>query len=1477
MTSSPTTRGSPVDLFSTTGPIGSADATATRYFAPQEGESKGRGGISLSLRQSGIMRGGGGAFLPPTTAAASGLDGGPSMAKSYLHESTLEGTSLKDALHYLFLADEEGRKEKARKARILEKGGRVSADRFEELERKKRSLCMAPRHHHARYRRSCLRADYYDLVVVLNANKRKLSDLRDQAAAGDSVPEDAMVNVSLRGVLNPQDDELLDLPAFMREKSQRDELVRTTKFFGSFWELKCFTKWRHATWRARFLRRQRRLARAHWLTDAPVAALMHTLRTIVVTAQAKARLYEFNQASGVWGAQDFMEAQKMRIRRMGTFLAGEVDKMAEVTVGALDGILNTQYTFGTSVDRPFNLMVADEAPSQLTITRLLADRTRDWRDPGAGEELATVVDRRGANDVRQELTDKVRRVVRVAHMMVQHAVGVNMAYFFDMFQQSITGVRRVNTNVLEGAVGSWVLGKAQQQNDIVTELVEADRRARGDWDEEDELERQKAAEVAETATTVPFAGPIGGDDEANASASAVAVTDGRQHVDSGSAAVDEEDDDDYDEEDFDDNDDDDLDQGSESLDMMGEGGGLSPQEQRRLNPLSAPVAQAYLMEGFHLGIEAVMNVGHDPLPVRFDMSLHRMKYPDPNHFKELRARLKPALPTFIAAQQDVFMSLAELISQIPALPMHPLLVSHADTEERKVAATWQARMDASTVADRLDQGLEPREEETGSERLHRLLSDESIRNGFLLPPSPYVDTSVTLQGIRARLDKCQSDLRVAYSGVAVSAAMKLADIQSAFRAAYCINIDGYLTAMVNRPTHSMLHEVMEEGSVDGFVNATAEELTRTSVFIGKVVFLQNLIGFQESFPIIKADPGLVVSFGPAVVQLDSLLRSQAVNMFASVPMTLANMCTKFEKLAFFIADAFEVKGVMASRRKDVANELPYETLTHLMKLLFAYESGRSVMDAEQVAINSIYRVFQQYYKGEQVEKNYLTESAAGAERRIANVLAGAAHPDHMLRRFDKASEKLSGRLLQCNIFLSKGIPGLRKETIARKAQLDADVTAMHEDLMDPRFLDTDANAAEICSVLRETRMPLASLRDRRSKLVAIMLHLVDLTDYVDSLEMPLYPHEMDQIPMLDEVGTLHEQLLDAWTSVISISRIMTGMMESTLAKCDVTQLNKQLGKLREAHDALLEQIGDKGPVVVLRDALRDVAPKLSVVNFLKAASLSERHWQRITQLALVPVGLAVKWKKGEAVLYESFGSEGQPIAGGARPLGAIAHVPLYTLLSRGLGKRMDTIGRITTDAVIESVAQEILASTRKALDKARLDMGVGWLRDLQVRNAVGREVRQLLNAQPLLKLVEEGGRAMTIVEQCMRDMLIDSLRTHTDSITEDLGRIRTMLLEMVEAQSMWRDVLDHVLFAQDGEYEKDAEFVFGTATQTLHLLDRTVSSALGSAIGTERTMTQDNMSLEKVRHDLRQLKDRYDAMFAIHSLHPHSSRTLPLF
>jgi hypothetical protein len=481
------------------------------------------------------------------------------------------------------------------------------------------------------------------------------------------------------------------------------------------------------------------------------------------------------------------------------------------------------------------------------------------------------------------------------------------------------------------------------------------------------------------------------------------------------------------------------------------------------------------------------------------------------------------------------------------------------------------------------------------------------------------------------------------------------------------------------------------------------------------------------------------------------------------------------------------------------------------------------------------------------------------------VLAGATHPDLMLKRFDKASDKLSGRLLQCNIFLSKGIPDLRKETLARKAQLDADVMAMHEDLMDPRFLNINANAAEICSVLREMRVPLASLRDRRSKLVAIMLHLLDLTDYVDSLEMPLYPHEMDQIPLLDEVGTLHEQLLDAWTSVISISRIITGMMESTLDDCDIAQLNQQLGKLREAHNALLEQIGDKGPVVVLRDALRDVAPKLSVVNFLKASSLGERHWQRINQLALVPIGLAVKWKKGKALLYESFGSEGQPIAEGTRPLGDIAHVPLHTLLSRGLGKRMDTIGRITTDAVIESVAQEILASTRKALDKARLDMGVGWLRNLQVRNAVGQEVRQLLNAQPLLKLVEEGGRAMTIVEQCMRDMLIDSLRAHTDSITEDLGRIRTMLLEMVEAQSIWRDVLDHVLFAHDGEYEKDAAFVFGTVTQTLHLLDRTVSSALGSAVGTERTWSQDNMSLDKARHDLEQLKDRYDAMSVLHT------------
>ena len=122
-----------------------------------------------------------------------------------------------------------------------------------------------------------------------------------------------------------------------------------------------------------------------------------------------------------------------------------------------------------------------------------------------------------------------------------------------------------------------------------------------------------------------------------------------------------------------------------------------------------------------------------------------------------------------------------------------------------------------------------------------------------------------------------------------------------------------------------------------------------------------------------------------------------------------------------------------------------------------------------------------------------------------------------------------------------------------------------------------------------------------------------------------------------------------------------------------------------------------------------------------------------------------------------------------------------------------------------------------------------------------------------MKLIHEGNRAVIIVEQCLRDMLIESLSTNTNMVIEDLDRSRTMILDIAEVQREWRDVLDHVNFALPGEYEKDAIFVYDSTTNALAHIDRTVSEAMGTVVGLERLLTQNQISLEKPKYDLTNL------------------------
>ena len=1397
--------------------VGTIDPAATRYFTDKFEMTSLQSQLAEDKQNEGKM---------PR------LDMPSSAAKSYLHESTMEGTSLVHALDYLLQGKGEEREELLQIAERVERGLKTKGDRFVELQRKKRTLSLAPRHHIPRFRESVKTCDYYDMVVVANVRKKKMKEIRAMNAAGDTVPEDKIVQLSLEGVLNLADDELLTIPQFLREKQKRNTICKLT-FFGKFRETKIFRAWRDLTWQRRFRRRSRSLLRQSWMAYPPVVELMLKLRGAVLKAEDKGKLYAFSDKNGVWGAESFLSAQLAKIRRSSDLLHEEVDDMASTTILALDDILATQYSFGTNKDRMFSLTLADEPLSTLDRTRVQHEQMRDWRTKGNGEELGTMVDRRGAESLRAGVSSKVQLVLNIVHMMMKHVVAMNIAHFFVMFKQSIRGVRHVNVDLTVGPLGMWNYEEAQKQGDLVRDLADAAEEALRIKEAQSHMTTEDLENGVGSGGHISPAEVDGTSADRNAP-----PPDSAQDGDTAAA--------DDNEASFDDDNErhDDQEDGVEQSGVYAE---KSLERRGEDMKLSAQVTQAYLNEGFHMGLEVLMHLDEDTLPVQFDLHEYRRHYGS-HDIHDLHARLSPSLPRFLGLQDGIFAGLAELISNMPVLPKHDLLVSAVESEMRRKEVAWIRRLQASRDAEILDAGEELPEGESGAARLHELLEKDCMLNGFVPTPTyQSVRNPKLLQGIRYTLDECQTELRMSYAGALMSTTRQMDNITSVFRSALVVDADIYLGQLQLRPCQEMLRVLLDTAIADGILDAAANELIRTSQFVGKVVFLEHLVGFDKDYPFVKADPGLVISFAPIIQQVKALSQTQAVSMFCSVPTALKTMCEKYEKLAFFLADQFKVEGFKASRRKDAENELPYDTLVKLMKLLVSFEAGRKLLDAESQAVNEVYRVFKHYYVDDRDYVNYMTSSAAAAERRIARVLLSDEAPKNMLSRFDKSYDKLAATLLQTRIFLAKGLKFLRTETLSRKKKLEKEVEELHETLLEPRFMDTGANAASLSDFLRRFEEPLADLRRRREELVATMLPMLDITDHVESIELALAANEMDTIPSLDVVASLHEDLRAGWGSVVRLAQIQQKLNESTLRKVQVSELRTDVESVSATCSALFSKIGKAGPVILLRRLLQSITPKLSVVSYLKAYCLLERHWQRMIHLVFRPLRIKVEMK-GKSPHFTSSSSQTSI---------HIKDVPLTELFRKGIASSnsVETICGITTDAAMESVVMNIMSSATKALMTPTLELDVKWIKDLHVRAALDNvEVRELINAVPLLRVVSESERAITIAEQCLRIMLIDSLKPNTDALLNNIHRVNHLLQGLVYVHRRWRDTLDFVLFAATDEYDKDAKFMFQTCTDALCQIDRTFSEASGNMLKAEALLTQKTLSIDKVRTDLDNLR-----------------------
>ncbi|XP_034255936.1 dynein heavy chain 6, axonemal isoform X2 [Thrips palmi] len=309
-----------------------------------------------------------------------------------------------------------------------------------------------------------------------------------------------------------------------------------------------------------------------------------------------------------------------------------------------------------------------------------------------------------------------------------------------------------------------------------------------------------------------------------------------------------------------------------------------------------------------------------------------------------------------------------------------------------------------------------------------------------------------------------------------------------------------------------------------------------------------------------------------------------------------------------------------------------------------------------------------------------------------------------------------------------------------------DIMKTHEMVMDNKFVDSNANPAEIRMALEEVAEKVNEYAERAT----------EIKGYQKSFRV-----EVTRFEMLDEVTNelRIRQLL--WDSLEEWEQSFNLWMSSEFSSLDPEEMmqftNKNLKNVQQMEKLLPENL----IVPQFKSAVQDIKEKLPTISSLRNPNLKARHWSNIEQMMNVRI------------------SPDEPVT-------------LQSLLDKGLMSYTDQLNDIAAQASSEAALESLLRKVEDAWQQAEL---------VVLNHRDQKDVFILGGLEEIFTLLEE---SMININTILSSRHVGPIKSRVEDWLEQLQLFSKTLDEWIQCQQKWL-YLESIFSAPDIQRQLPAE------------------------------------------------------------------------
>jgi hypothetical protein len=612
-----------------------------------------------------------------------------------------------------------------------------------------------------------------------------------------------------------------------------------------------------------------------------------------------------------------------------------------------------------------------------------------------------------------------------------------------------------------------------------------------------------------------------------------------------------------------------------------------------------------------------------------------------------------------------------------------------------------------------------------------------------------------------------------------------------------------------------------------------------------VELLNEMAKIPSLYPEVKNPSGLVTSYKRVVAQFMKIMILQAEIFFEKLSSHFHQRMQHFLDFLSFAEQNLELRDTCPNN------------IVNMLKFVRDYDLAKDIIASEDRTCDGIYEILHDFKAGEGIVHDACRKAHKKIElaiftKKCASTLDIEVH--HTCK--SEYLQRIQLALMKAKNILFRQLPQVKTDGL-QLCNFTLEKVKKHDKELDsPMFYDRDSSAKKMCGELDLINDRFSATKETQEQLTELQEMLLVAHDVTGTAAPFLMPNEVVVFTKeIDAVEFKFNMIHEGWSMVLFARKMLNVLENCRLEECNFEYLKNGYTQVEEVHVRLTSFSGDQGPNAIIKELLRDLRPRISTSLFLNVSFYRNKHWRLLNQIAFQPSNLALKFMGDNSEIINVVDTTSERVTS----LGTLRRMFFSALIERGFVSLEPKIRELTVEAYNEEILGSILNEVDSAFNRLKATISNEWIVDSNFREKILYDLSQVTNFQHITVLVRYCIKTVLIIQETSMDMKVDARALDIDANLERLVNVRDFFSSLWAIHDSWKEYFTFIMFANSGEYSKEALRILKQLTGGLKKIDTLLQEAKCSISKGYKIMVDYKVDIRSLVNDMQTIKEEIHA------------------